>query len=136
MYHEKGFTLIELLILVAIIGALSAIAIPQFTSRKGEAFDAAVQSDIRKMMAAQHVYFLTNQRYAAGTIGSGGSADLNRDGTPNFHATKGIALTITAYPDGYQITAKHASSPRAWCVNSSPANATGVVGRIVQATKC
>lgn len=132
----EGFTLIELLIVVVIIGILAAIAIPQFTSTKEKAFDAAAQSDLRNMMTAEEAYFFNNQAYVAASVAAGAGADLDGDGTWDFQASTNITVNATAYTDGYQITAKHASSPNTWCVNSSAANASGAVGQIIEATSC
>ena len=60
--NEKGFTLIELLIVVAIIGILAAIAIPQFASYRQKAFDSAAQSDV-KTLRTEAEGFYTDEFY-------------------------------------------------------------------------
>jgi prepilin-type N-terminal cleavage/methylation domain-containing protein len=60
---EKGFTLIELLIVVAIIGILAAIAIPQFASYRAKAFDAAAQSDQKTMKTELEGYYTEYYHY-------------------------------------------------------------------------
>ena len=60
---EKGFTLIELLIVVAIIGILAAIAIPQFASYRQKAFNSAAQSDLRTLKTNLEGYYTDHYFY-------------------------------------------------------------------------
>ncbi len=53
--RQAGFTLIELLIVVAIIGILSAIAIPLYANVQAKARIAKAQGDIRAMASAAGV---------------------------------------------------------------------------------
>lgn len=60
---QKGFTLIELLIVVAIIGILAAIAIPQFAQYRMRGYNAAANSDVRNLRTSLEAYFADNQFY-------------------------------------------------------------------------
>jgi len=66
---EEGFTLIELMIVVAIIGILAAIAIPQFASYRMRAFNSAAESDLRNTKLAEEALFADYQQYGTSQAG-------------------------------------------------------------------
>lgn len=61
---EEGFTLIELMIVIAIIGILAAIAIPQFNNYRARSFNAAAQSDLKNFTTAQEAFYVDHETYS------------------------------------------------------------------------
>ena len=63
LHSKKGFTLIELLIVVAIIAILAAIAIPQFSTYRIKAYNAAAEADLRNLKTALEAFYADTQQY-------------------------------------------------------------------------
>ena len=54
---QKGFTLIELMIVIAIIGILAAIAIPQFVSYRQKGYNTQAKGELKSFYTACQAYF-------------------------------------------------------------------------------
>jgi len=77
--NKKGFTLIELMIVIAIIGILAAIAIPNFIAYRDKAYCGQAEHDAQNTLAALSSYYADPDHVALATL-------------PNLIATEDLSL--------------------------------------------
>lgn len=116
MPRRHGFTIIELLVVMALIGSLSAIAVPRYRNFKERSYLAVMRSDLGALRTAEEAFWSENLRYATDTasLEFRPSADVS------------VSLSSTDLIKGYSAIARHARAPGLQCATRTGADAVGV----------
>ncbi|BCE01581.1 type IV pilin protein [Marinicellulosiphila megalodicopiae] len=119
--NNKGFTLIELMIVVAIIGILSAIAVPSYTEYLDEGRISVAQSDLISLSSAIESKYQKTLSYSSTSLAT--LSDIKGAFTDWQPASKdfGFVLTYTVtsgVTTGYTLQATSNAGRTSGCVLS------------------
>ena len=98
MNAQKGFTLIELMIVIAIIGILAAIAIPQYQTYTAKSQVTRAVSEAAGLKTALDTCILDGKATAACDFGATGSNILTAQSTGGLNGANGAVANKAGVP--------------------------------------